>query len=123
MVGDAATGGATDAQHLLGLGDDLSSPCVPSVEVGLHWMVRNVLDGSVEGLFPMVAKSSLPALDAPPQAVLWHKDVLRPEGLFPCWFPNARFYCPSHRMLTRWTIRTLTIGEKLWLFQMPLAMV
>ncbi len=92
VVGDAATGGATDAQHLLGLGDDLSSPCVPSMKVGLRWTVRNALDGGVEGRFPTVTKSSLPDLDAPPRAVLWHEDVLRPEGLFPCWFPNVRVY-------------------------------
>jgi hypothetical protein len=66
VVGDAATGGATDTQHLLGLGDNLFSPCVPSVEVGLCWKVQNVLDGGVEGHFPTVTKSSLPALDAPP---------------------------------------------------------
>ncbi len=101
VVGDAATGGTTDAQHLLGLGNDLSSPCIPSVEVELRPMVQNVLDGGVEGRFPTVAKSSLPALDAPPRAVLWHEGVLRLDGLFPCWFPNVRVYCPLHRMPTR----------------------
>jgi hypothetical protein len=85
-------------------------------------MVWNVLDGGVEGRFPMVAKSSLLVLAAPPHAVLWHKDVLRLEGVFPCWFPNARVYCPLHRTPTRWAVRQLTIGKKLRLFQIPLAM-
>jgi hypothetical protein len=64
------------------------------------------LDGGIKGRFPTVAKSSLLALARPPQVVLWHKEVLRPEG----------------RMPTRWTIQTLTFGKKLWLFQMPLTM-
>jgi hypothetical protein len=111
VIGDAATGGATDAQHLLCLGDNLSSPCVPCMEVGLCRTVQNVLDGGVKGWFPTVAISSLLVLAAPPHAVLWHKDVLRPEGLFPCWFPNARVYCPLHRTPTRWAVRQLTIGK------------
>ena len=117
-----STGGATDACHLLGFGDDLSSPCIPSVEAGLHRTVGHIVDGGVEGRFPTVAKYSLPALVTPPRAVLWHEEMLRPEDLFPCWFLDARVFCPSHRMPTRWTIRTLTIGKRLWLYQMPLTL-
>ncbi len=39
VVGNVVTGGATDAHHLLRFEDDLSSPCIPSVEAGLHRMV------------------------------------------------------------------------------------
>jgi hypothetical protein len=121
-VGDAATGGITDVRYLLGFGNDLSSPYIPVVEAGLHRTVRHILDGGVKGVFPTVAKSSLPALIQPPRSALWHGEVLRLEGLFPCRFPDARVFCPSHRMPTRWTVCTLTIGEKLQLFRMPLAM-
>ena len=117
-----ATGGVTDACHLLGFGNDHSSPCIPVVEAGLHRTVRHILDGGVKGVFPTVAKSSLPALITSPRALLWHGEVLRLEGLFPCRFPDARVFCPSHRMPTTWTVRTLTFGKKPRLFQMPLAM-
>ena len=100
----------------------MSSPYIPVVEAGLHRTVRHILNGGVKGVFPTVAKSSLLALVQPPRAALWHGELLRPEGLFPCRFPDARVCCPSHRMPTRGTVWTLTIGEKLQLFQMPLVM-
>ena len=34
VVGDAAVGGATDAQHFFGFGHDLSSPVTPVIEPG-----------------------------------------------------------------------------------------
>ena len=36
VVGDAAAGGATDAQHFFGFGRDLSSPVTPVTEPGLR---------------------------------------------------------------------------------------
>jgi hypothetical protein len=66
VVGNAATEGITDAHHLLGFEDDLSSPCIPFVEAGLHRTVGHILDGGVKGSFPTVTKSSLPALITPP---------------------------------------------------------
>ena len=85
VVGDAEAGGATDAQHLFGFGGEFGSQCLPVVEVGLHRTLHHVLDVGVEGRFPStVLKASIPQLEQPERAVLWHNGVLRPEGLFPC---------------------------------------
>ncbi len=122
VISDAATGGATDAQHVINLGNNLLSPSILVVEIGLHRTVRHIIDGGVEGWFPSVQWETLPALDNPPQTVLWHDEVLCAEGLYPGRFPNAKVFCPSYRMPKRWVIRHLTIREKLRLFQLPLSM-
>ncbi len=92
------------------------------VEPGLRWTVCHVLDGSVEGRFPTVLKSSLPNLSSPACAVLWHNNILWPEGLFPSRTPDTKVYCSLHRLQDQWTVRTLTIAEKLRLYQLPLSM-
>jgi hypothetical protein len=119
IVGDAEAGGATDAQHLFGFGSDIGSPCLPVVEVGLHWTLHHVLDGGVEGRFPTVLKAAIPQLERPARAVLWHNGVLRPEGFFPCrsLANTITVYCPSHKLTDRWTVRALTLQETLRLFQ------
>jgi hypothetical protein len=123
VISDAATGGATDAQFVIGLGSDLSSLSMPVVEIGLQRTIRHIIDGGVEGRFPSVLREAIPlASDNPPRAVLWHNEILRAEGLYPCRIPNAKVYCPSYRMPKRWVIRQLTIREKLRLFQLPLSM-
>ena len=92
------------------------------VEPGLSRMVHNVLNGGMEGLFPTVLKSSLPALSCPAHAVLWYNKILQPEGLFPSRTPDAKVYCLSHQLKDRWVLRTLTITEKLRLYQLPVFM-
>jgi hypothetical protein len=113
VIGNAVSGGASDAQHMLGFGCDLLSTRIPVVEVGLRCTVRNVLDGGVEGQFLTVLKCYVTPLENPARTVLWHNSILRPEGLFPCWMPDAKVYCPSHRLRHCWVVRTLTIAEKL----------
>ena len=124
VVGDVEAGGVTDAQHLFGFGSNIGSQCLPVVEVGLHRTLHHVLDGGVEGCFPTVLKSSIPQLERPTRAVLWHNGMLRPEGLFPCrsLANTIIVYCPSHRLRDRWAVRELTLKETLRLFQMPLGM-
>jgi hypothetical protein len=70
VIGDAASGGALDAQHLLRFGMDLSPPHIPMDESGLHCSIWHILDGGVEGRFSMVLKSSFSALLCTPRAVL-----------------------------------------------------
>jgi hypothetical protein len=65
VIGDAASGGATDAQHLMGFWRDLGSVNPPPIEPGLPRTVRHVLDGGVEGPFPTVLKNTLPVLVNP----------------------------------------------------------
>ncbi len=65
VVGNAATGGATDSQHFICFSQELSHCHTPMVEPGLRWTVRHVLDGSVEGRLPTVLKFSLPNLSSP----------------------------------------------------------
>jgi hypothetical protein len=45
-----------------------------------------------------------------------------PEGLFPCCTPAGKIFCPLHKLNDWWTVQDLRNQEKLWLFQMPLAM-
>jgi hypothetical protein len=122
VVGNATTGGATDAQHFICFGWELTKCSTLVVEAGLRRTVRHVLDGGVEGHFPSVLKSALPELSNPSRAVLWHNNILRPEGLFPSRTPDVKVYCPSHKLQDRCTIRSLTISEKLQLYQLPLSM-
>jgi hypothetical protein len=122
VIGNAAAGGASDAQHFFGFGDDLSYACAPMVKPELQRTIQNMLDGGVEGWFPSVLQSAIPALDNLARAVLWYDGILRPEGLFPCCSPNAKVYCPLYKLKGRWLVWSLTIHEKLWLFQMPLSM-
>ncbi len=84
VIGNATSGGATDAQHLMGFGHNLGLVNPPQVEPGLPRTVQHVLDGGVEGLFPTVLKNTLPVLVNPARGVLVHDGVLRQEGLFPC---------------------------------------
>jgi hypothetical protein len=51
-------------------------PPIPMVELGLHRSIWQILDGGVEGRFPTVLKSSVPALLCTPRAALWHEGVL-----------------------------------------------
>ncbi len=62
VIGDAGSGGATDAQHLMGFGCDLGLVNPLQVEPGLPRTVRHVLDGGVEGPFPTVLTNTLPVL-------------------------------------------------------------
>jgi hypothetical protein len=87
-----------DSHHILGLGHDLGSSVTPAVKVGLPCAVRHVLVGGVEGKYPTVFISTLPQVVNPPRAVLLYKGIVRPEGLFPSCFPDARVYAPSHKM-------------------------
>ncbi len=83
VVADAAYDGATDHQHLIRFGGDLSTTVTPTIEYGLKRMLAHVLDGGTEGWFPSVFKSSPPVLVNPARAVLLHEGVAWPEGLLP----------------------------------------
>ncbi len=122
VIRDAASGGATDAHHLLGFGTRLHLLVVPRVEPGLPCSVLHVLDGGVEGRFPTVFQDSVPPLTNPARAVLIHKGILHPEGLLPCHSPDIDVYAPLYRMPGWWAVRRLTFEEKLRLYQMPLNM-
>ncbi len=58
VVADAAYGGATDRQHLIGFGGDLSTTVTPTIKYGLKRMLTHVLNGGTEGWFPSGLKSS-----------------------------------------------------------------
>jgi hypothetical protein len=96
VIGNAVSGGATDASHLLGFGTQLHSLIVLRVEPGLLRLVWHILDRGVEGRFPTVPQDSVPPLTNPSQAVLLHKGVLRPEGLLPCHSLDIVVYVPLY---------------------------
>jgi hypothetical protein len=75
VVADSASGGATNSQHFIGFGCDLGSLVTPSVESALPCTLQHVLDGGIEGCYPLVPKSSLPVLVNPSRAVLLHDGV------------------------------------------------
>jgi hypothetical protein len=109
-LSNAVLGGVTDSHHIMGLGHDLGSSVTLAVKAGLPCTVRHVLNGGVEGKYPMVLISALPQVVNPPRVVLLHKGVVRLEGLFPSCFLDARVYTPSHKMALRWVVRGLTLG-------------
>jgi hypothetical protein len=120
VIGNAASGGATDVHHLLGFGTPLHLLVMPRVELGLPRLVRHVLDGGVEGSFPTVLQDSIPPLTNPARAVLIHNGILCPEGLLPCHAPDIGIYAPLYRMPGRWAVQSLTFEKKLQIYQMPL---
>ena len=113
---DSDNGGATDACHVFGFGDNLGSNTLPVSDRGLARTVRHFLDGGTEGRFldsQRVLKSTIPESPSPPQRVLWHNDVVMSAGLFPCLSPGSRVYCPSHFFPTSWIARPLSTIELL----------
>jgi hypothetical protein len=122
VVADSASGGATDRQHLIGFGCYLSSLVPPCVKSGLPCMLWHVLDGSTEGCFPLVPKSSLPVLVNPARAVLLHNGIAQPEGMLPSWSPDILVYAPLYKLRDCWMVRGLTSPERLRLHQVPIHM-
>jgi hypothetical protein len=102
---DSDNGGATDACHVFGFGDDLGSSILPVSDRGLARTVRHFLDSQ------RVLKSTIPESLSPPRQVLWHEDVVMSAGLFPCLLPGSRVYCPSHFPPTSWIARPLSTIE------------
>ena len=120
VIADLAVGGVTDAQHLFGLGRDLHSSATPRVEPGLPRTLRHILDEGTKGQLRSVPASSLPPLVNPPRAPLFHEGIARPEGLWPCRFPDILVYAPSYKLKGRWVIRHLTLAERLRLHQLQI---
>ena len=121
---DSDNGGATDACHVFGFGDNLGSNTLPVSDRGLARTVRHFLDGGTEGRFldsQRVLKSTIPESPSPPRRVLWHNDVVMSAGLFPCLSPGSRVYCPLHFFPTSWIARPLSTIELLRLYQLPLS--
>jgi hypothetical protein len=119
VVADSASGGATNRQHLIGFGCDLGSLVPPRVKSGLPCTLWHVLDGSMEGCFPWVPKSSLPVLVDSARAVLLHNGIARPEGLLPSWTPDISIYTPLYKLRAWWMVWGLTLQGRLWLCQVP----
>jgi hypothetical protein len=122
VLADAAYGGATDRQHLIGFGGDLGTTVAPTIEYGLKRMLVHVLDGGTEGQFPSVLNSSLPVLVNLSRAVLLHEGVALPRELLPSPSPELQIYAPSYKLRDCWVLRTLTLPERLRLHQLPLHM-
>jgi hypothetical protein len=104
---DANNGGATDACHVFGFGNDLGLDILPKLTWGLAQTLRHFLDGGMEGHFTKphrVARSDIPEVDDPPHKVLCHLGVILPGGLFPCHQPRALIYCPSYYFPKQWVI-------------------
>jgi hypothetical protein len=115
---DSDNGGATDGCHLFGFGLGLGLDVLPSVTGGLPLILCHFLDCRTAGHMPpssLVTQMLLPVLDNPLRRVLWHLDMLRGEGLFPCRLPRSRVYCPSHFFPWKWVTRPLSLAETLCL--------
>ncbi len=96
---DLDNGGATDACHVFGFGNNLGLSILPASDQGLTQTLRHFMDGGMEGRFldsHRVLKTSIPELVDPPRRVLWHEDVVLAVGLFSCLLPGACIYCPLH---------------------------
>jgi hypothetical protein len=82
---DQDCGGATDAVHCIGFGQDIDSPTLPSPELGLPLCVRHFLDGGTD--LPadrsdsFVPRASVMLLEDAQRTVLWDGAILRPDGL------------------------------------------
>ena len=120
---DSENGGATDACHVFGFGQDLGLDVVPTASNGLPLTLRHFLDGGVQvPKLSGVPRSSVPVIDGPPRSVLRHLDMVRGEGLFPCTRPLSLVYCPSHFYPGQWIRCTLTVPELLRLYPLPLTL-
>jgi len=122
---DKDCGGATDAFHDFGFGSDIESSVLPMPEAGLPLCVRHFIDGGSDltGLQRhFVSRASIQGVDSPSRTVLWDANVLRPEGLLPCYNPNVQVYCPVHQSPQLWVVRSLTRVEILRLYHLPSAL-
>jgi hypothetical protein len=122
---DLENGGANEACHVLGFGQDLGSDGLPTAAKGLPLTLRHFLDRGAQGPFRKTSKvprSSVPVVDDPPRSVLWHLDTVLGEGLFPCTRPRSLVYCPSHFFPGQWIRRSLKLPELLRLYRLPLTL-
>ena len=122
---DNECGGATDAFHDFGFGCNIASPVLPQPEMGLPLCVRHFLDGGTDvsrSRRHYVPRESVRRVTAPARTVLWEGNILRPDGLLPCYNPNVETYCPAYERPLSWVVRALTRAELLRLYQLPSAM-
>jgi len=122
---DNECGGATDAFHDFGFGCNIESPVLPQPEMGLPLCVRHFLDGGTDvprSRQRYVPRELVQRVNAPARSVLWEGNLLRPDGLLPCYNPNVEIYCPAYKMPLSWVVRPLTRAELLRLYQLPSAM-
>ena len=122
---DNECGGATDAFHDFGFGCNIKSPVLPQPEMGLPLCERHFLDGGTDvprSRRRYVPRESVLRINAPARSVLWEGNVLRPDGLWPCYNPNAETYCPAYEMPLSWVVRPLTSAKLLRLYQLPSSM-
>jgi hypothetical protein len=122
---DNECGGATDAFHDFGFGCNTESPVLPQPEMGLPLCVRHFLDGGTDvprSRQRYVPRESVQRVNAPARSVLWEGNLLRPDGLLPCYNPNVEIYCPAYKMPLSWVVRPLTRAELLRLYQLPSVM-
>jgi hypothetical protein len=86
---DADNGGAMDACHVFGFGDDLGLTCLPGLTMGLLQTLHHFLDGGTKGFFPELARvPRLSILDvtAPPPGRfcgIWTRCLERDFSLAP----------------------------------------
>ena len=102
---DSENGGATDACHVLGFGQDLGSDVLPMASKGLPPTLCHFLDVGVKGAFLKTSRVpclSVSVVDDPSQSELWHLDTVLGEGLFPCTRPRSLVYCHSHFFPGQW---------------------
>jgi hypothetical protein len=122
---DSDNGGATDACHLFGFGPGLCSDTIPTSLGRLPLELRHFLNGSTKGYIPpstLVARSLVPALNNPPRQILWHLDVVRSKGLFPCGCLHLLAYYPLYFFSNKRVAQPLALPELLRLYQLPLSM-
>ena len=123
VFADQDYGGATDAVFIFAFGSAITP--IPQPEVGMPVCVRHFLNGGVdtEGMMiKIIPRSMVRNDDIPKRGVLWDKDIVRPEGLFPTINPGAKVYCPAHHLPHSWIVRSLTLSELLGVYQLPASM-
>jgi hypothetical protein len=123
VFADQDYGGATDAVFIFGFGSAITP--IPQPEVGMPVCVRHFLNGGVdtEGMMIKIIPRAMVRIDdIPKRGVLWDKDIVRPEGLFPTINPGAKVYCPAHHLPHSWIVRSLTLPELLGVYQLPASM-
>ena len=123
VFADQDYGGATDAVFIFGFGSAITP--IPLPELGLPVCVWHFLNGGVDTdgmMVKIIPRSMVMVDDILKRSVLWDKDIVRPEGLFPTTNPSAKVYCPAHHLPHSWVVRSLTLPELLGVYQLPASM-
>ena len=92
------------------------------MQVDVQRSLTHYLNGDTERYFSSVRQDGVAPILNPPWSENLHDSLVRRERLFSAQHPRLRIICPSYFLKDQMTIRELSKGELLHLYQLPFSM-